>query len=44
MKPLGEKSLLVGIPDLTVKGSQTTTKQPINNIAVAQSPTQLQTV
>lgn len=40
----GEKSLLVGIPDLTVKGSQGTTKQPMTNVAVAQSPTQPQTV
>lgn len=41
---IGEQSLLVGIPDLTVKGSQATTKQPISNVAVAQSPTQPQTV
>lgn len=41
---IGEQSLLVGIPDLTVKGSTTTTKQPITNVAVAQSPTKCQTV
>ena len=41
---IGEQSLLVGIPDLTVKGSQTTAKQPITNVAVAQPPTQPQTV
>lgn len=39
-----EESLLVGIPDLTVKGSQETTKQPLTNVAVAQSLTQPQTV
>jgi hypothetical protein len=41
---IGEQSLLVGIPDLTVKGSQTTAKQPITNVAVAQPSTQPQTV
>ncbi|MEQ8462157.1 DUF4058 family protein [Coleofasciculus sp. E1-EBD-02] len=41
---IGEKSLLVGIPDLTVKGSQTTTEQPMTNVAVAPSPPQPQTV
>lgn len=41
---MGEKSLLVGIPDLTVKGSQTTTEQPMTNVAVAPSPPQPQTV
>ncbi len=41
---IGEQSLLVGIPDLTVKGSQVTTKQPMTNVAVAQAPTQPQTV
>ncbi|NEQ09409.1 MULTISPECIES: DUF4058 family protein [unclassified Moorena] len=41
---IGEQSLLVGIPDLTVKGSQVTTKQLITNVAVAQAPTQPQTV
>jgi hypothetical protein len=35
---------LVGIPDLTVKGSQTTTEQPMTNVAVAPSPPQPQTV
>ncbi|MEQ9486748.1 DUF4058 family protein [Coleofasciculus sp. F4-SAH-05] len=40
----GEQSLLVGIPDLTVKGSQATTKQPMSNVAVAPSPTQPKTV
>lgn len=41
---IGEQSLLVGIPDLTVKGSQAKTKQPITNVAVVQPPTQPQTV
>ena len=41
---VGKQSLLVGIPDLTVKGSQTTTKQPITNVAVAESPACPQTV
>lgn len=41
---VGEEALLVGIPDLTVKGSQETAQQPLNNVAVAQSPTQPQTV
>lgn len=41
---IGEQSLLVGIPDLTVKGSQVTTQQPMTNVAVAQPPTQPQTV
>ncbi|NEN94695.1 MAG: DUF4058 family protein [Moorea sp. SIO3I7] len=41
---IGEESLLVGIPDLTVKGSQVTTKQAMTNFAVAQAPTQPQTV
>ncbi len=40
----GEESLLVGIPDLTVKGSQGTTKEPTANVAVAQAPTKPQTV
>ena len=41
---IGGQSLLVGIPDLTIKGSQATTKQSITNVAVAQPPTQPQTV
>ena len=41
---IGKQSLLVGIPDLTIKGSQPTTKQSITNVAVAQPPTQPQTV
>jgi len=41
---IGEQSLLVGIPDLTVKGSQATTEQPMTNVAVAPSPPQPQTV
>ncbi|MDJ0619742.1 MAG: DUF4058 family protein [Calothrix sp. MO_192.B10] len=41
---IGEQSLLVGIPDLTVKTSQAKTKQPITNVTVAQSPNQPQTV
>lgn len=41
---IGEESLLVGIPDLTVKSSKETTQQPLTNIAVAQSPTQPQIV
>lgn len=41
---MGEKSLLVGIPDLTVNGSQATTEQPMTNVAVAPSPPQPQTV
>jgi hypothetical protein len=41
---IGEQSLLIGIPDLTVKGSQATTQQPMTNVAVAQPPTQPQTV
>ncbi len=41
---IGKQSLLVGIPDLAVKGSQATTKQPLTNVAVAQPPTQPQTV
>ena len=41
---IGKQSLLVGIPDLTVKGSQTTTKQPMTNVAVAPPPTQPHTV
>lgn len=39
---MGENSLLVGIPDLAVKTSQKTAKQPNSNVAVAESPTQLQ--
>ncbi|MGB3691162.1 MAG: DUF4058 family protein [Spirulinaceae cyanobacterium] len=41
---IGEKSLLVGIPDLVVKSSQGTTKKPAANVAVAQAPTKPQTV
>lgn len=41
---IGEQSLLVGIPDLTVKRSQDTAKQSITNVAVAQFPTQPQKV
>lgn len=41
---IGEQSLLVGIPDLTVKGSQATTEQSMTNVAVAPSPPQPQTV
>jgi len=41
---IGEQSLLVGIPDLTLKGSQATAKQPIANVAVVDSPTLPQTV
>ncbi len=41
---IGERALLVGIPNLTVKGSQATTKQPRSNVAVAESPSQPQTV
>ena len=41
---VGEKSLLVGIPDLTIKGSQGETKEPTANVAVAQAPTKPQTV
>ncbi|MEQ9671721.1 DUF4058 family protein [Coleofasciculus sp. G2-EDA-02] len=37
---VGEQSLLIGVPDLTVKRSQATTKQPMSNVAVAPSPTQ----
>ncbi len=41
---IGEQSLLVGIPDLIVKESQGKIKQPMTNVAVAQSPTKSQTV
>lgn len=41
---LGEESLLVGIPDLTIRGSQMTTKQPMSNVAVAEPLTKAQTV
>ena len=41
---IGERSLLVGIPDLAVKTVQTTAKQPASNVAVAPSPTKLQKV
>lgn len=41
---VGQQSLVVGIPDLTVKSSQRTTKQPITNVAVAQPQTKFQTV
>ncbi len=41
---IGTQSLLVGIPDLTIKGSQATTKQPTTSVAVAESTTQPQTV
>jgi Protein of unknown function (DUF4058) len=41
---IGERSLLVGIPDLAVKSVQTTAKKPASNVAVAPSPTQLQKV
>ncbi|NET60835.1 MAG: DUF4058 family protein [Symploca sp. SIO2E6] len=41
---IGKQSLLVGIPDLIVKDSQTTTTQPTTNVAVAQPLTQPQTV
>ena len=41
---VGEQSLLVGIPDLTVQGSQGKTKEPTANVAVAQAPTKPQTV
>lgn len=41
---IGEESLLVGIPDLTIKGSQTTTQSSITNVAVLQPPSKPQTV
>ncbi len=41
---IGERSLLVGLPDLAVKSSQKTAKQPTSNVAVAESPTKLQKV
>jgi hypothetical protein len=41
---IGEQSLLVGLPDLTVKSSQVTTQQPMTNVAVAKPSTQPQTV
>ncbi len=41
---VGEKSLLVGIPDVTVKGSLTEAKTDRNNVALAEAPPQPITV